>query len=99
MIQITLYDSFHNELDLDDIILVHYPNEDVKTLGVLKFNQNDKTFYLQFDQYDWQSIFLIKHEKYQRICKASENPHLLKYTGRYDTRRKSKFLLNLLNQL
>jgi|688.fasta_scaffold1625904_1 hypothetical protein len=99
MIQITLYDSFHNEIDLDDIILVHYPNEDVKFLGVLKFNEHDKTFFLQYQGEHWQSIFCVKHEKYQRICKAIEKPHLLMHTGRYNHRYKSKFLLNLLNQI
>ncbi len=85
-------------MDLDDIVLVHYPNPDVKFLGVLKFDEEEKAFYLQYQNDGWQSMCFAHHGKYQRIGKSSEKAHLLNMLGRYDKKRKTDYLKKILIQ-
>jgi hypothetical protein len=102
MIQIQLFDYFNTELALDDIILVHFPNPDIKLLAVLKFLEDSKDFVLQYEteeDYTWTGIFPVRNNKLERIGPAKEFPNLLKHCARYDEREDVKKLAKILNRI
>lgn len=102
MIQIQLFDYFNQELALDDIIMVHYPNPDVKLLAVLKFLDDSKDFVLQYEREDdltWTGIFPVGTNKLERIGTSTEYPKLLKHCARYDEREDVKKLLTIVDKI
>jgi hypothetical protein len=96
MIPITLYDSYETELSLNDVILIHYINPRVKTLGVLKFMQ---TQFVIATAKGWEGLHYSAHEKLEKICSLNDHPQLAEKLGRYQNKPNVKNLLEMLEKL
>lgn len=85
MILISLKDSNGNKLKLDDVVLIHFPNEDVKYLGVLKFLKEDACFIISDNDahYEcWQPNIWSSIEK---VCDGDFNTSLDHFFGLNET--------------
>lgn len=102
MIQLQLFDSFKNELQLDDIILAHYPNPNVKLLGILKFLEDSVNIVLQYETEEditWMGFKSACSYKIERIGSAKEYPNLLKHCAYYNKKKDVKMLETILTRI
>jgi hypothetical protein len=91
---INLQDNFNNSLDLNDIILVHYPNQYIKYLGLLDFDAKNACFILSDNHANYQAFKPACATHIERIAKLSERGDLYKELGRYDKRKTVKNIMD-----
>lgn len=98
MIQIQLLDSNKNELTLDDIVLVHYPNPNVKLLAILKFNITHKQFIHEYKTDDYWTWTGLKNDKIERIGSSFDYPELIPHCARYENKKDVKSILEIIDK-
>jgi hypothetical protein len=92
MIQLTITDSFGNQLDIGDVMVVHFTNPRIKYFGVLKFDEQENVFVIH-DYEGWHPFNKnLKHATYERLA-GHEVLHreLVKQLGRVQVRKEKEF--------
>jgi hypothetical protein len=92
MIQLTITDSFGNQLDIGDVMVVHFTNPRIKYFGVLKFDEQENVFVIH-DYEGWHPFNKnLKHATYERLA-GHEVLHrqLVKELGRVQVRKEKEF--------
>jgi hypothetical protein len=79
MIQVSIKDKNGTECNLNDVIIVHNPNEKIKYFGVLKFE--DCEFYLSDLSEGSHQLPLIHWQKMERLCTLEQAPGIEKELG------------------
>lgn len=98
MIFVKLYDDHENELYFDDVVLVNYPNPNVKYLGILQFlGGKQNQFVLGDGCEDWQALRVPTATKIEKICNLSERPELFKELGKFTNKTDVQAILKILN--
>lgn len=90
--EIKVTDDFGNELDYNDIVLVSYPNERVKYLGVIDVHRADSSIsvVVSDNDNDWQSFPGASYTSVRYIGKLEARPELEKLFGRSYLRTKKE---------
>lgn len=97
--EIKLYDSYNNELNLGDIILIRVPNKDIVYLGVLEFVAgHENTFRLNNLKGNWYQYYTSCAVSIHKIGNIETRPELKPDLGVYLKRQHTKFLLKKLGQ-
>lgn len=83
MITIELHDSFGNELNIDDVVVLHYPNPEVKYIGLLKFDKKDNRFILSDGSDGWNG-FLNTAKSCEKVGTLKDCPSIIHELGRFE---------------
>jgi hypothetical protein len=92
MIQIELFDSNGNSLQLGDVCIIHVPNVKIKYIGTLKFIKEHLQFVLHYKNNDWTPLIhsKTKYAKLELIGNISDMPKLQHFTGAHYFRTKTE---------
>lgn len=82
MITIELWDSFEQELELGDVIIIHFPNPQMKIIGELVFDSTDCEFKLSFGKNGCECFKHTHATFYEKICHIYRNEKLKDAFGR-----------------
>lgn len=85
MISISLQDSNGNDLQLNDVLLLHYTNPDVKYLGVLQFNQEEACFIISDTDGDYEPWPHNNYTTIEKVCDGGFAFSLDHYFGRNES--------------
>lgn len=97
MIDIKLYDHDMNELQLDDVVLIHYKNEKMKYLAKVFFDHDSLHFVYSAGDKGYE---IKRHGiKVERIGKFSDMPHLNNHLGLASGKKQVKKLIDLINTI
>lgn len=97
--EIIIYDSYENELNLGDIILLRHPNKDIIYLGVLEFvTGKENTFRLTDMKEGWEQFYSSTVTQVIKIGDIEMLPDLIPHLGYYVKRKSTKLILNMIGQ-
>lgn len=98
MVYVKLLDDNGNELHFDDVVLVNYPNPNIKYLGILQFLAGKHNQFVLSDGCEhWQSLRAPTATSIEKICNLSERPELFKELGKFLNKTDVKAILEILN--
>lgn len=91
MIKIKLEDDFGNDLQLNDVVVVHYPNECIKFFGVLVFEKNESQFLVSDMTEGYETIRPASYKKIERLGTYEKSPGIFKELGRVEVENITEF--------
>lgn len=83
---IHIHDSYANELDHNDVVLVTYPNPKIIYVGYIHLDSRYQQVIIQGDT-GYELLNHNRSNKYERICNLSERPELKDILGRWEGKK------------
>jgi hypothetical protein len=87
MIQVEIIDRDGDQCSLGDVIILHFPADKYKYIGLLEYSDKAKCFRLSDGDGGWKAL-TESHATFERLCPFSIWPGAEKFFGRIELNKK-----------